>query len=181
MKFLKNNLKAIIAFILGVILASSITVYAYSYIASDVKYTKKDGTEISVADALNDLYHKGNLSSKNFQKFDLGEVTYSFSSGTYSKYSSTKTIDVKELLPSDYASLTEDNFSYEITGVHVGSGSGGYVQSSLGDTEDNSTDKPLLNYDKENGILSLTIYVNNGREDYIKSVYVKLYAFTSNE
>ena len=63
MKFLKNNLKLIIGFIVGVILATSITVYAYSYIASDVKYIKSEGAtkkEISVEQALNELYANQN-------------------------------------------------------------------------------------------------------------------------
>ena len=61
MEFLKKNIRTIIGFITGVILASSITVYAYSYFASDIKYTKKDGTEISVENALNELYSKNNI------------------------------------------------------------------------------------------------------------------------
>ena len=59
MKFIKNNFKVIIGFVVGIILASSITAYAYSYIASDISYTK-DGTEMSVEEALNDLYNKNN-------------------------------------------------------------------------------------------------------------------------
>lgn len=54
MKFLNENKGIIISFIIGVIIASSITVYAYSYIASDIKYTD----DKSVADALNDLYNR---------------------------------------------------------------------------------------------------------------------------
>ena len=54
MKFIKNNLKSVIVFIVGVILASSITAYAYSYFASDIKYTN----DKTVEDALNDLYQK---------------------------------------------------------------------------------------------------------------------------
>ena len=57
-----TNIKIIIAFMIGVILASSITVYATSYFAKDVKYTKKDKTEISVENALNELYSE---STKN--------------------------------------------------------------------------------------------------------------------
>ena len=52
MKFLKNNLKLIIGFIVGVILASSITVYATICFAKDITY--KNGK--SVEDALNELY-----------------------------------------------------------------------------------------------------------------------------
>ena len=63
MKFLKNNLKVIIGFIVGMILASGITVYAYSYFAKDIEYTKIENeteTIISVEDALNDLYNSIN-------------------------------------------------------------------------------------------------------------------------
>lgn len=50
------NVKIIIAFIIGVILASGITVYATSYFAKDISYTRQ-GTEVSnVQEALNDLY-----------------------------------------------------------------------------------------------------------------------------
>ena len=53
MKFLKNNLKVIIAFIVGIILASSIAVYA-TISASEVDY--KNGKKVS--EALDDLYSK---------------------------------------------------------------------------------------------------------------------------
>lgn len=66
MKFLKRNMKIIIGFILGVFLASSMTVYAYSFLAKDVKYTKKDGNEINVETALNELY----LNSE-FKTYDM--------------------------------------------------------------------------------------------------------------
>ena len=59
MKLIKNNLKVIIGFVIGVILASSITVYAYNYFANDVGYTKPgSNTPISVEAALNELYSK---------------------------------------------------------------------------------------------------------------------------
>ena len=55
---LKNNLKLIIGIIIGAILASSITIYAYNYYANQIGYTK-DGTDIeNVSQALNDLYSK---------------------------------------------------------------------------------------------------------------------------
>ena len=57
MEFLKKNIRTIIGFIISVILASSITVYAYSYLASDIKYTN----DKSVSDALNDLYLRTNI------------------------------------------------------------------------------------------------------------------------
>jgi len=61
MNFFNKNIKGIIGFIVGVILASGITVYAYSYYAKDISYTKP-GTNapISVEVALNELYSKTN-------------------------------------------------------------------------------------------------------------------------
>lgn len=85
MKFLKEKKCIIISFIIGVIIASSITVYATSYFAKDVTY--KDGK--SVEYALNDLYLKFQASDncKYFEfnhaastqfDYDLGFVPSSF-------------------------------------------------------------------------------------------------------
>lgn len=55
MKFLKNNLKIIIAFIVGVILAGGIVYAATS--AEQIDYTTDKNSEIkNVKEALNDLY-----------------------------------------------------------------------------------------------------------------------------
>ncbi len=79
MKFIKKNIKIIIGFIVVAILASGITVYAtYKYFATDVSYTK-DGTEISVAQALNELYkNKKETTDETLQittnnKYSLGK------------------------------------------------------------------------------------------------------------
>ena len=57
MKILKKNTKLIVGIIIGAIIATGITTYAaYNYYASQVSYTKKDGTEVSVEKALNELY-----------------------------------------------------------------------------------------------------------------------------
>ena len=62
-KILKKEV--IIAFITGIILASSIAVYAYSYYAKDISYTKPGtDTEINVEAALNDLYSNMNLNTE---------------------------------------------------------------------------------------------------------------------
>ena len=58
MNFLKKNTKTIAGIIIGGILVGGITAYAtYNYYASQVSYTKKDGTEVSVEEALNELYN----------------------------------------------------------------------------------------------------------------------------
>ena len=77
MEFLKEKKGIIISFIMGVIIASSITVYATSYFAKDISYTKPGAnTEISVEDALNDLYIKIN-ENNNDMLFDLTSETTS--------------------------------------------------------------------------------------------------------
>ena len=59
MRILKEKKGIIISFIIGVIIASSITVCATSYLANQVSYTKLNETsQITVEDALNDLYAK---------------------------------------------------------------------------------------------------------------------------
>ena len=54
MKFLKQNFKIIFCFAVGILLISSITVYAYFCAANEVQYTDNK----TVGDALNDLYSK---------------------------------------------------------------------------------------------------------------------------
>ena len=64
MKFLKKNIKFIAILVIEMIIVSTVSVYAaYSYLAQDVSYTKSDGTEISVKEALDQLYAKENLES----------------------------------------------------------------------------------------------------------------------
>ena len=64
--FIKKNLEIILVVVVTAIICISGTVFATGYFASDVKYKKEDGTEISVEDALNDLYSiksNGNIKS----------------------------------------------------------------------------------------------------------------------
>lgn len=84
MNFLKNNIRIIIGLIIGVLIASGITVYAYSYIASDISYTKP-GTEtaISVEEALNDLYSKSNKTSQQVTTLTTQGESYTFQNDGY--------------------------------------------------------------------------------------------------
>ena len=60
--FLKKNLKFIIILIVAIIITSMISVYAaYSYLATDVSYTKPDVTGTSVKAALDELYKKATI------------------------------------------------------------------------------------------------------------------------
>jgi len=66
-RFIKNNLKAVIAFIAGAIMFSGITYAAtFNFASGDVEHTKSDGSKTNVKAALNDLYVKasqGNASA----------------------------------------------------------------------------------------------------------------------
>lgn len=74
MKFLNNNLKAIIAFFVGLILAGGI-VYA-AVTASDIDYTTEKNANVkNVEQALNDLYSKKELSSYRFKKQLIPNMT----------------------------------------------------------------------------------------------------------
>ena len=60
--FFKKNLKVIIIFIVSMIITSMVSVYAaYNYLATDVSYTKPDGTGTSVKAALDELYKKATI------------------------------------------------------------------------------------------------------------------------
>lgn len=66
MKILRNKcIMIIITIFLIVTFASGISIYAtYKYLSKDVSYLKADGKEISVEDALNELY---NISNANIE------------------------------------------------------------------------------------------------------------------
>lgn len=96
-KILKKEV--LVAFIIGLLIASSITIYAYSYVASDIKYKKSgEDTEISVEDALNELYAK-KLDSSTLHMVNLGNFAST----------SAASVDIKSQV-SNYADLTKDNF-----------------------------------------------------------------------
>lgn len=63
---LKNNIKLILAIVITAVITGGVSVYAtYTYLASDVEYTKTNGSKISVEAALNELYTKSkNISSE---------------------------------------------------------------------------------------------------------------------
>ena len=76
MKFLKNNFKIIIAFVLGVILTGGI-VYA-AVTASEIDYTTAKNSSVkNVEQALNDLYSKVNNTSESCEfvgAYDTGKI-----------------------------------------------------------------------------------------------------------
>ena len=112
-----TNVKIIIAFMIGVILASSITVYAATYYAKDISYTRQ-GTEVSnVQEALNDLYTNQKKLENKKTILKLGTLTLS-SSDTDFPISATS-------IP-NYQNLTKDNFICDFKSIKI-TGNSSYV------------------------------------------------------
>lgn len=96
MKFIKNNLKLVLAFVAGLISAGSI-VYAVTA-ASSIDYTTNKNSQIkNVQDALNDLY-------KNMKKVEILEFEgvarkdeSSIDIDISSKYSNFSSIDISNI------------------------------------------------------------------------------------
>ena len=124
MRFLKNNFKLIIGFIIGVILTSGITVYAYSYFAKDISYTKPgEAIPISVETALNDLYNRTHpvllwtnnspTSAFNPKTISLNLASYNYvliisrtNTSTDSTPRGTSLIRVSDIIPENQVSIS---------------------------------------------------------------------------
>ena len=131
-KILKKEV--IIAFIVGIILASSIAVYAYSYAAKDIGYTKPgENTPIDVETALNDLYSKSNKTHKytytNIPKADSEQKTLY--------------INIKNDY-SNYQNITIDNINVQLDKILYG-GQSSYAVNSFS-----------YSYDNTNGIITVS-------------------------
>ena len=90
-KFLKNNIKVIIAFILGMLL-SGVSVYATTFAGSNISHKKSDGTTTTVTDALNDLYsiyNYGNAVAGNILSGKTAFASKTKLTGTMANYSSS--------------------------------------------------------------------------------------------
>ena len=87
MKFLRNNLKVVIAFILGLILAGGI-VYAATVAANEIDYTTAKNSSVkNVEQALNDLYANRDAGNPNsvtlVENYDYAHPSINFSVGDY--------------------------------------------------------------------------------------------------
>ena len=97
MKFLKNNLKLIIGFILGVILTGGI-VYA-AVTASEIDYTTTKNSSVkNVEQALNDLYTKGQAGANHEIACWVGYTNY-ISGSLIKKENNTATKDLSTPTP----------------------------------------------------------------------------------
>jgi len=92
-KLFKNNIKVIIALILGLVIAGSVGVYAYVISASDVSYDNStSGLEAdNVKDALDDLYSKIENGLYEEEVISIPySITVCLSGGNSSEYSSKR-------------------------------------------------------------------------------------------
>lgn len=134
MKFLKNNLKLIIAFILGVILTGGIVYAAVS--AREVSYTTDKNINIkNVAEALNDLYNK------KTQKVIIG-----------SEYSNNSHEFDVTMIP-NYQNLTKDNFYLNKVSIHYFNPTSGTEKNYSSNSTIPNTD--IISYDQASGKLTV--------------------------
>ena len=88
---IRKNIKWIIVIIFVAILCSSVSVFAYSYFANDIGYTKINGTRVNVKSALDELYVKksNNLNMPKIEKIwssSASRINYTYTvneDGTY--------------------------------------------------------------------------------------------------
>lgn len=112
---MKNKIKIILILTITIIITSSITAYAtYKYLAKDITYTKEDGTNVSVQEALNDLYNKPNV-----VVYESGEFS------EYIKYAANyKTVTIqlnKNYEEEDNAKLVIKSITPEINAIYYSS------------------------------------------------------------
>ena len=166
MKLLKNNIKLIVGFILGIIISSGV-VYAVSTISDSSEITfDNTGTALSstnVESALTELATKiGN-----------GGTSQAVELGTNTSY------NIATLYPNiDYTQLTVDNFYYKI-----GNRSFGSVSSNLagGNAAYLAFASPTISYDNSTGIVSCTrANINTiGSENTSSGSFVTIYLPTT--
>ena len=90
MKILKNNIKLIIGFFIGLILAGGVVYAAVS--ASEIGYTRTGSNVKNVSEALNELYTKYNNGELQYDTFDSNGYVNSPSAETFF----TKNLSVPE-------------------------------------------------------------------------------------
>jgi len=138
-KLFKNNIKVIIAFVLGLIVAGSIGVYAYVISSSDVSYdnTNSGSSATTVKGAIDDLYERSTNNNLAIVEICSGNTM------------TDRNVDVKSILPDKYNELTVDDFY--LKDIQLGlqaSGMTGGNQTAYANTIINS-------YDATTGTLKL--------------------------
>ena len=112
-KILSEKTIYIIIIAICCVLCSSLSVWAYSYFAKDVSYKKADGTEISVENALYELYKSG-------IKLDADSIKVLFDGGSTpsgeTSYMYTFTENYKSVIVY-YGTTYWATTKYETTGI----------------------------------------------------------------
>ena len=156
--------EVIIAFIIGIILASSIAVYAYSYAAKDISYTKP-GTDIpiSVEKALNELYNKRENCTVGIYHHD----------GKTNKYSIETNIDYKAIYLSTYV----QNSDLYLNWYYNGNISNNYYQTHHFGLNGNYTAQNKNNYMSKSGTKFIYETSENNWAEFVNPVDVYGVAF----
>jgi len=129
--------KLILGFILGGIVFSGI-VCAATYLATDISYVKKDGTQINVNEALDSLYDKqSELDRYKIKRTSMPAAT---------------SIDVKEY-SDNWAELTVENFALDADGY----GSANIDRAMVYGGWASASAKAVIDYDNLTGILTISV------------------------
>ena len=177
--FFKKNLKFIIILIVAIIITSMVSVYAaYSYLSTDVSYTKADGTTVSVADALNELY-KNKTSSSATTANVTTEMDYT---GYYADIDTDGTpdgvifADIALTCSGTWSSTNSSTFSYSgvtsglksyyISGVYYGDYGKNFVISPVSGTSGTDRFYIMSLTDFDNGVHSWYYSANGKMSDY---------------
>lgn len=137
MKFIKKNIKLIIEIIVGMVLISGVSVYAaYNYLASEVSYTKADGTKLNVQEALTELYMSDN------EKYpSINEIYYNVSPSVNYTYTINETgkylvgiMEAHRNYTPTISTTGKENFSKIMSGSSGRKSLISYIDGKSGDT-----------------------------------------------
>ena len=115
MKILKSNIKLIAGFLAGIIVASGMVVYAYSYVATDVQYTRTGTSLANTKQALDALY-----TATTSCPFPVGYV-----------YQSTVSINLSQQYPGTTWEQIKDVFLLTAGNTYTAGSTGGEATHTL--------------------------------------------------
>ena len=154
-KLMKNNLKLIIGFILGIVV-SGIGVYAagLSFASGDVEHTKANGTKTTVEAAVNELYSIHNSGNAAANQILAGKTAFangSLLTGTMNDYSSSTGLTCTKANTSNKLYVKPVNSGYYTanssfnTGINYNPKGTGGTASTTGTTVTSTSTNVTLN------------------------------------
>lgn len=176
-KILSKKTIYIIIIAICCVLCSSLSVWAYSYFAKDVSYKKADGTEISVENALNELYS----SQTKSKKYVTNGLVFGFDAlinyNSYSSHNVTLKNDMAYFNGSNsyvaYPRYQNSNITYEVDFIKENDNSGDILSSAqLGGYVISSSGNEIYFGVNVNGnYYYTTTSSENGKETHIVGTY----------